>query len=102
MAFKRHEISDQNSLAADAAETLSGEDAALAGATGPAERSEDLAAISAEIEQIKASIAHIAESTSHYVRRRVAENSTDLISENPVRAALWAAVAGFLVGRLTR
>lgn len=101
MAFKRHEVPDQNSLAADAAETLSSKSEAFASATGEAP-SEDIAAISAEIEQIKASVAHIAEATSHYVRRRVAENSTDLISENPVRAALWAAFAGFLIGRLTR
>lgn len=101
MVFKRQGIPDHDQLAADAAERLSGEGAELAGAHDD-KPSEDLAAISAEIEQIKASVAHIAEATSHYVRRRVAENSTDLISENPVRAALWAAFAGFLVGRLTR
>lgn len=63
---------------------------------------EELAAIGAEIDSIKQSVSHIAEATSHYVRRRVAENSTDLIAENPVRAALWAAFAGFLIGRLSR
>jgi ElaB/YqjD/DUF883 family membrane-anchored ribosome-binding protein len=63
---------------------------------------EELAAISAEIEQIKESVSHIAEATSHYVKRRVTENSTDLIAQNPVRAAVWAAVAGFVVGRLSR
>lgn len=62
----------------------------------------ELAEIGAEIERIKASVSSIAESTSHYVKRRVAENSTDLIAENPVRAALWAAFAGFLIGRLSR
>lgn len=101
MAFKRDEVSDQNSFAEDAAEALSGEGSEFVRAEGETPAA-DLAAISAEIEQIKASVAHIAESTSHYVRRRVAENSTDLISENPVRAALWAAFAGFLLGRLTR
>jgi len=62
----------------------------------------DLAAIGAEIDQIKESVSHIAEATSHYVKRRVAENSTDLIAENPVKAALWAAFAGFVIGRLSR
>jgi ElaB/YqjD/DUF883 family membrane-anchored ribosome-binding protein len=62
----------------------------------------ELAAIGAEIERIRESVSHIAEATSHYVKRRVAENSTDLIAENPVRATLWAAFAGFLIGRLSR
>lgn len=64
--------------------------------------SEELTAIGAEIDSIRESVAHIAEATSHYVKRRVAENSTDLIEANPVRAALWAAFAGFLIGRLSR
>jgi ElaB/YqjD/DUF883 family membrane-anchored ribosome-binding protein len=64
--------------------------------------SAELAAIAAEIEQIRDSVSHIAAATSHYVKRRVAENSTDLITENPIRAALWAAFAGFLIGRLSR
>lgn len=64
--------------------------------------SAELAEIGAEIERIKASVSHIAEETSHYLKRRIAENSTDLIAENPVRAALWAAFAGFLIGRLSR
>jgi ElaB/YqjD/DUF883 family membrane-anchored ribosome-binding protein len=69
----------------------------------PADSShQELSAIGAEIDQIKESVAHIAEATSHYLKRRVAENSTDLIAENPVRAALWAAFAGFLIGRLSR
>jgi hypothetical protein len=63
---------------------------------------EELRAIGAEIESIKDSVAHIAEATSHYVKRRVAENSTDIIAQNPVRSALWAAFAGFLIGRLSR
>jgi len=63
---------------------------------------QELHAIGTEIEQIKESVAHIAEATSHYLKRRVAENSTDLIAENPLRAALWAAFAGFLIGRLSR
>jgi len=62
----------------------------------------ELHAIGAEIETIKESVAHIAEATSHYVKRRLAENSTDIIAENPVRSALWAAFAGFLIGRLSR
>jgi len=62
----------------------------------------ELAAIGAEIERIRESVSHIAEATSHYVKRRVAENSTDLIAENPVRATLWSAFAGFLIGRLSR
>lgn len=63
---------------------------------------EELKAIGAEIDSIRESVAHIAEATSHYVKRRVAENSTDLIEANPVRAALWAVLAGFLIGRLSR
>jgi len=63
---------------------------------------EELKAIGAEIDSIRDSVAHIAEATSHYVKRRVAENSTDLIEANPVRAALWAVFAGFLIGRLSR
>jgi ElaB/YqjD/DUF883 family membrane-anchored ribosome-binding protein len=66
------------------------------------DREAELAAIGSEIDSIRQSIAHIAEASSHYVKRRVAENSTDLISENPLRATLWAALAGFLIGRLSR
>jgi hypothetical protein len=69
---------------------------------GTARNREELQAIGAEIDSIKESVAHIAEATTHYVKRRVTENSTDLIAANPVRAALWAAFAGFLVGRLSR
>lgn len=69
---------------------------------GEADDGAELAAIGAEIDRIKASVSHIAEATSHYVKRRVTENSTDLISENPLRAVLWAAFAGFLIGRLSR
>jgi hypothetical protein len=63
---------------------------------------EELSAISAEIERIKESISLITQASSHYVKRRVVENSTDLIAENPIRAALWAAFIGFCVGRLSR
>jgi len=63
---------------------------------------EELSAIGAEIERIKESIALISQATSHYVKRRVAENSTDMIAENPIRAALWAAFIGFCIGRLSR
>lgn len=70
--------------------------------TSNADDRAELAAISAEIERIRESVSHIAEATSHYVKRRVTENSTELIAENPVRAALWAALAGFVVGRLSR
>ena len=63
---------------------------------------EELSAIGAEIERIRESIALITQATSHYVKRRVAENSTDVIAENPVRAALWAAFIGFCIGRLSR
>lgn len=66
------------------------------------ENSEELKAIGAEIDSIRDSVAHIAEATSHYVKRRVTENSTDLIAAHPVRAALWAVFAGFLIGRLSR
>lgn len=62
----------------------------------------ELVEIGAEIDRIRESVSHIAEATSHYVKRRIAENSTDLIADNPIRAALCAAFAGFLVGRLTR
>lgn len=90
------------------ASTPEGEAAALVGEGVDAveealdDDSAELAEIGAEIDRIRASVAHIAEATSHYVKRRVAENSTDLISENPIRAALWAAFAGFLIGRLSR
>lgn len=63
---------------------------------------EELSAIGAEIERIRESIALITQATSHYVKRRVAENSTDVIAENPVRAAMWAAFIGFCIGRLSR
>ena len=63
---------------------------------------QELAAISAEIERIRESIGLITQSTSHYVKRRVAENSTDIIVENPLRAALWAGFVGFCIGRLSR
>ena len=63
---------------------------------------EELSAIGAEIERIKESLSLITQATSHYVKRRVAENSTDMIAENPVRAALWAAFIGFCIGRLSR
>lgn len=62
----------------------------------------ELASIGAEIERIRESINAIAQAGSHYVKRRVQENSTDVIAENPLRAALWAAFIGFCVGRLSR
>lgn len=101
MAFKRNEIPDATEMLEERATTLAGEgiDRPEPGSRQPGE---DIAEIAAEIDSIKASVAHIAEATSHYVRRRFAQNSTDLISENPLRAALWVAFAGFLVGRLTR
>lgn len=95
-----------NRANASGVETAPPADATFATGTEDADvRSRDraeLAAIGAEIDRIKESVSHIAEASSHYVKRRVAENSTDLISENPIRAALWAAFAGFLIGRLSR
>lgn len=41
------------------------------------------------------------EAAKHYVKRRVTENSADLIAENPIRAALWAAFAGLVIDRLS-
>jgi hypothetical protein len=70
--------------------------------TEGADSHEELQAIGAEIDRIRASVAHIAEASSHYLKRRVAENSTDLIAERPLRAVLWAALAGFVVGRFSR
>ena len=63
---------------------------------------EELKTIGAEIDSIRASVAHIAEATSHYVKRRAAENTTDLVAEHPMRAVVWAALAGFVVGRISR
>lgn len=63
---------------------------------------QELASIGAEIERIRESIGLITQATSHYVKRRVAENSTEMIAENPLRAALWAAFIGFCIGRLSR
>jgi ElaB/YqjD/DUF883 family membrane-anchored ribosome-binding protein len=101
MAHPRQDLPNHASTPGEEAAALAGEgidsidDALL-------DDREELNEIGAEIDRIKASVANIAEATSHYVKRRVAENSTDLISENPVRAALWAAFAGFLIGRLSR
>jgi len=66
------------------------------------DQEQELASIGAEIERIKESIGLITEATSHYVKRRVQEHSTDVIAENPLRATLWAAFIGFCVGRLSR
>ena len=98
MAQQHHDMPNHASTPEEEAAALSGEgiDAALD------LRAREFAAIGAEIEQIKESVSHIAEATSDYVRRRVAENSTDLIAESPVKAALWAAFAGFVIGRLSR
>ena len=101
MAQRHPDIPDQASTAAREAAALVGEGIdAVEEALDPNDA--ELAEISAEIDRIKASVSNIAEATSHYVKRRVAENSTDLITENPVRAALWAAFAGFVIGRLSR
>lgn len=94
--------------APDHARTPEEEAAAIAGegidSTRDALRNDraELDAIGAEIDSIKASISNIGEATAHYVKRRVAANSTDLMARNPLRTALWAAFAGFLVGRLSR
>lgn len=101
MAQQHHDIPNHASTPGEEAAVLTGEGIDAAEDSTAKDRAE-LAAIGAEIEQIKESVSHIAEATSHYVKRRVAENSTDLIAENPVRAALWAAFAGFLIGRLSR
>ena len=101
MAQRHQDTPNHASTPEEEASILAGEGVDAA-ETETADDSFDLAAIGAEIEQIKESVSHIAEATSQYVKRRVAENSTDLIAQNPVKAALWAAFAGFVVGRLTR
>lgn len=101
MAQRNNDNPDITDHPADEAAALVGEGVEVVEEPFDDNRAE-LAEIGAEIERIKASVSSIAESTSHYVKRRVAENSTDLIAENPVRAALWAAFAGFLIGRLSR
>lgn len=98
MAQPHQDMPNHASTPEEEAAILAGEGIAAAAA----DTSVELAAIGAEIEQIKESVSHIAEATSHYVKRRVAENSTDLIAQNPLKAALWAAFAGFVAGRLTR
>lgn len=100
MVQRDKDMPNSASIAQAAAASLAGE-GIDAQQPVPDDRSE-LAAIGAEIEQIRASVSHIAEASSHYVKRRVAANSTDLIAENPVKAALWAALAGFVIGRLSR
>jgi ElaB/YqjD/DUF883 family membrane-anchored ribosome-binding protein len=97
MASQHDDVS--NTREQDAAALV--EEVVEAPESSPDDRAE-LDAIGSEIDRIRQSVSHIAEATSHYVRRRVAENSTDLIAENPIRAVLWAAVAGFLIGRLSR
>jgi ElaB/YqjD/DUF883 family membrane-anchored ribosome-binding protein len=101
MAQPHQDMPNHASTPEEEASTLAGEGVDAAEAA-TADNSAEIAAIGAEIEQIKESVSHIAEATSHYVKRRVAENSTDLIAQNPVKAALWAALAGFLIGRLSR
>lgn len=101
MAPRHHDMPNHASTPGEEAGALAGEGTDTAAPSAGDNRAE-LAAIGDEIERIKESVSHIAEATSHYVKRRVTENSTDLIAENPVRAALWAAFAGFLLGRLTR
>ena len=100
MAQRHQDIPNHASTPEEEAAALTGE--GVQTATSPQSDDMELAAIGAEIDRIRESVSHIAEATSHYVKRRVTENSTDLIAENPVRAALWAAFAGFLIGRLTR
>ena len=101
MVQRHQDMPNHASTPEEEAASLAGEGSDAAAVSDSKDRA-DLAAIGAEIEQIKESVAHIAEATSHYVKRRVAENSTDLIAENPVKAALWAAFAGFVIGRLSR
>ena len=101
MAEPHRDIPNHASTPAEEAAALAGEGIEAAEAAATDDRVE-LAEIGAEIDRIKASVSHIAEASSHYVKRRVAENSTDLIAGNPVRAALWAAFAGFVIGRLSR
>jgi len=101
MAQQHQDMPNHASTPEEEAAALAGEGIDAAKDSHTDERAE-LAAIGAEIEQIKESVSHIAEVTSHYVKRRVAENSTDLIAENPIKAALWAAFAGFVIGRLSR
>jgi hypothetical protein len=101
MAQRHQDTPNHASTPEEEAAILAGEGADAA-EREPKDNRAELAAIGAEIDRIKESVSHIAEATSHYVKRRVTENSTDLIAENPVRAALWAAFAGFLIGRLSR
>lgn len=101
MAQHHQDMPNHASTPEEEATVLAGEGIDAPEAAMADDRAE-LAAIGAEIEQIKELVSHIAEATSYYVKRRVAEHSTDLIAENPLRAALWAAFAGFVVGRLSR
>jgi ElaB/YqjD/DUF883 family membrane-anchored ribosome-binding protein len=99
MASKHDELPENAKDAGEAAAALVGEGIDAVKQAGD---DAELREIGTEIDRIKGSVAQIAESTSHYVKRRVAENSTDLISHNPVKAALWAAFIGFVIGRLSR
>jgi len=101
MAQRHQDMPNHGSTPEEEATMHAGEGIDATDIPGADDRAE-LAAIGAEIERIRESVSHIAEATSHYVKRRVTENSTDLIVENPVRATLWAAFAGFLIGRLSR
>lgn len=101
MAQRHQDMPNHASTPEEEASVPAGEGIDATKAADAGDRAE-LAAIGAEIEQIRESVSHIAEATSHYVKRRVAENSTDLIAEYPIKAALWAAFAGFVVGRLSR
>lgn len=83
-------------------ETAASPDAEQAEQAFEIDADQELASIGAEIERIRESVGLITQATSHYVKRRVAENSTEMIAENPLRAALWAAFIGFCVGRLSR
>jgi hypothetical protein len=101
MVQRHQDLPNHASTPEEEAASLAGEGIDAADVSARKDRA-DLAAIGAEIEQIKESVSHIAEATSHYLKRRVAENSTDLVAENPIKAALWAAFAGFVIGRLSR
>lgn len=101
MAQRNQDTPNHASTPEEEAALLAGEGVSDVGRT-PADNRAEIAEIAAEIDRMKESVSHIAQATSHYLKRRVAENSTDLIAENPVRAALWAAFAGFLLGRLSR
>lgn len=93
---------EETTSAVDQTRDVAGRNAAETEQAFEVDPEQELASIGAEIERIRESVGLIAEATSHYVKRRITENSTDIIAENPLRAALWAAFIGFCVGRLSR